>query len=79
MELLTRKQAAALLGISVSTLDNERFSGNLEYIQRKENGKVWITEEAIKDYIARGIHTATTERTVRVRRKANNNRSKGSG
>lgn len=47
MELLTREQAAERLGISVSTLDSERVAGNLEYIQRKRYGKVWITDDAI--------------------------------
>lgn len=54
--LLTRKEAAARLGISVATLDAERTSGQLAYIQRKPNGKVWITEEAINDYLARANH-----------------------
>ncbi len=44
--LLTRKEAAARLGITVMTLDAERSSGHLAYIQRKPGGKVWITEEA---------------------------------
>lgn len=74
MELLTREQAAERLGISVSTLDNERVAGNLEYIQRKRYGKVWITDDAIKAYLARGTHNAKPERpavinTLRKRRK----------
>lgn len=74
MELLTREQAAERLGISVSTLDYERLSGNLEYIQRKRYGKVWITDEAIKAYLARGTHSVKPERpavinTYRKRRK----------
>ena len=66
MELLTREQAAERLGISVSTLDNERVAGNLEYIQRKRYGKVWITEEAIKAYLARGTHSALPEKPARI-------------
>lgn len=54
--LLTRKEAAARLGVSVDTLDAERSSGHLAYIQRKPGGKVWITEEAINDYLARATH-----------------------
>ena len=54
--LLTRKEAAARLGISVATLDAERVAGHLAYIQRKANGKVWITEDAINDYLARATH-----------------------
>jgi len=74
MELLTREQAAERLGISVSTLDYERVAGNLEYIQRKRYGKVWITDDAIKAYLARGTHNVKPERpaitnTFRKRRK----------
>ena len=54
--LLTRKEAAARLGISVVTLDELRTSRQLAYIQHKPNGKVWITEDAINDYLARANH-----------------------
>ena len=36
--LLTRKEAAARLGITVMTLDAERSSGHLAYIQRRVSG-----------------------------------------
>lgn len=45
--LLTRKEAAAKLGISEDTLDAERRGGHIAYIQRKCGGRVWITEDAI--------------------------------
>lgn len=51
--LLTRKEAAARLGITVVTLDALRTSRALAYIQHKPGGKVWITEKAIEDYLAR--------------------------
>lgn len=54
--LLTREEAAKRLGIAVSTLDNERMRGNLAYIQHRPNGKVWITEDAIRRYLERGTH-----------------------
>ncbi len=70
--LLSRKEAAARLGISVDLLDQERSSGHLAYIQRKPGGKVWITEEAIAEYLARATHQARpqlrTARTTRQRR-----------
>ena len=66
MELLTREQAAERLGISVSTLDSERVAGNLEYIQRKRYGKVWITDDAIKAYLARGTHSVKPEKPARI-------------
>lgn len=56
--LLTRKEAAARLGVTVVTLDAERSAGHLAYIQRKPNGKVWITEEALEEYLARATHPA---------------------
>lgn len=56
--LLTRKEAADRLGVSLATLDAERNSGHLAYIQRKVGGKVWITEEAIAEYLARATHQA---------------------
>lgn len=58
MVLLTRKEAAARLGITTATLDAERASHHLAYIQRKPGGKVWITEEAIMEYLARATHPA---------------------
>lgn len=57
-ELLTRKEAAALLGITTVTLDNERNCGRLAYIQHKPGGKVWISKEAIFEYLARATHQA---------------------
>lgn len=56
--LLTRKEAAARLGVSLPTLDTERISGHLAYIQRKPGGKVWISEAAIDEYLARATHAA---------------------
>ncbi len=64
--LLTRKEAAAKLGITVVTLDSERSSGNLAYIQRKPGGKVWITEEAINDYLTRATHPVRPQ--IRINR-----------
>ena len=61
MNLLTRKQAAEMLGMSLPTLDAERSSGRLAYIQRKPGSKVWITEEAIAEYLARATHQARPE------------------
>lgn len=56
--LLSRKEAATQLGVSLVTLDAERTSGRLAYIQRKPGGKVWVTEEAIAEYLARATHPA---------------------
>lgn len=56
--LLSRKEAALRLGISLVTLDAERNDGHLTYIQRKPGGKVWISEAAIADYLERATHSA---------------------
>lgn len=61
MTLLTRKEAAAMLGMSLPTLDLERTTGRLAYIQRKPGSKVWITDEAIAEYLARATHQARPE------------------
>ena len=54
--LLTRKEAAARLGISLVTLDEARKFGRIAFIQRVPGGKCFFTEEAIAEYIARCTH-----------------------
>ena len=56
--LLTRREVAERLGVSVNTLDMKRSAGHLAYIQRKPGGKVWITEDALAEYLARATHQA---------------------
>lgn len=68
MTYLTRKEAAARLRISLPTLDLERSTGRLAYIQRKPGSKVWITEEAIAEYLARATHQARPEMKAYRRR-----------
>lgn len=57
-KLITRKEAAARLGISTKTLDAARFSGRISYIQYVENGCVYFTEKNLQEYIARRTHQA---------------------
>lgn len=70
MTLLTRKEAAERLGMAVSTLDLERAAGRLAYIQRCPGGKVWVTEEAIAEYLARATHAARPELRNKPRKMA---------
>lgn len=56
--LLTRKEAAARLGISLVTLDNERLAGRLAYIQRAPGCKVYLRESDIDAWLARCTHQA---------------------
>ena len=48
-KLYNRKEAAAILGISIASLDNARYAGIISYIQYVPNGSVFFTEEAIQD------------------------------
>ena len=70
--LLSRPAAAKKLGISVDTLDRLRQRGQIAYIQHIPNGKVWFTEDAIAEYIVRGMHPAkpvqVAKQTYRKRR-----------
>lgn len=70
-KLFTRKEAAKLLGISLTTLDDARNSGLISYIQYVPNGCVYFTDAALQEYIAKNTHRAkpmdkrTTYRNVR--------------
>ena len=73
-KLLTRKEAARLLGISIATLDAARTNGLISFVQYCENGSVYFTETSLQEYVARSTHrakpkevnTGTTFRTPRV-------------
>ena len=57
-KLFTRKEAAKLLGISLTTLDDARNSGLISYIQYVPNGCVYFTDGALQEYIAKSTHRA---------------------
>lgn len=63
--LLTRVEAAAKLGVAAVTVDRLRKAGKLAYVQHTPNGKVWISEDAIAEYIARATHLAIPNAAVR--------------
>ena len=78
-KLITRKEAAAILGISVTTLDVARTEGRIAFIQHVENGRVFFTEENLLEYLARSTHRAKpkvnrAEQTYRNQRKTSWNR-----
>lgn len=56
--LITRKEAAQLLGISITSLDQARLTGQISFIQYVENGCVYFTEAALQEYVARCTHRA---------------------
>ena len=57
-KLLTRKEAARLLGISIDTLDAARINGQVSFVQYVENGCVYFTEQSLQEFIARSTHKA---------------------
>ena len=57
-KLFTRKEAAKLLGISLTTLDDARNSGLISYIQYVPNGCVYFTDAALQEYIAKSTRRA---------------------
>jgi len=72
-KMYTRKEAATMLGISLTTLDQARMTGQITYVQYVENGCVYFTEAAIQEYVARCTRRARpipeTQATYRKRRK----------
>ncbi len=60
-KLYTRQEAADILGIGVSKIDEERRGRRLAYIQSRPGGKVWISEKAIEEYLSRATHPALPE------------------
>ncbi len=73
-KLITRKEAAQFLGISIATLDAARSNGQISYVQYVENGCVYFTEAGLQEYIAKSTHRAKpmerrpTYRTPRSRK-----------
>ena len=59
--VLTKKEAAKLLGISPATLDIARKNGLISYIQYVENGTVYFTEAGLKNYVAWATHNPNKE------------------
>ncbi len=57
-QLIKRKAAAKILGISLTKLDEERLDGKIAYVQYVEHGCVYFTEQALQEYIARCTHRA---------------------
>lgn len=62
-KMYSRKDAAHLLGISLTTLDAARTSGLIAYVQYVDNGCVYFTEAGIQEYIARCTHRAKPRET----------------
>ena len=57
-KLYTRKEAATILGISMTTLDTARITGAISFVQYVPNGCVYFTNEALQEYVAKCTHRA---------------------
>jgi hypothetical protein len=52
-KLISRKEAAEILGISLATLDAARVNGQISYVQYVPNGSVYFTTAGLQEYIAK--------------------------
>ena len=68
-KLIRRKEAAQMLGISLTTLDEARSNGAISYIQYVDNGGVFFTETGLQEYIARSTHRAKPKENCMTYRK----------
>ena len=64
--LISRKDAARMLGISTKTLDCARSKGLISYVQFVENGCVYFTQDAIDTYIAKCTHKQKSAEPARL-------------
>ena len=68
-KLYTRREAASMLGISLTSLDTARNTGAIAFIQYVPNGSVFFTEETLQEYIAKHTYQAKPdERRVTYRK-----------
>ena len=68
-KLITRKEAAEILGISIATLDAARNNGLISYVQYVQNGCVYFTATGLQEYIAKCTHRAKpVERSATYRK-----------
>lgn len=73
-KLITRKEAAKLLGVSITTLDEARNSGQISYVQYVPNGCVYFTEAGLQEYIAKSTHRAKPVEKKATYRKVRNSK-----
>ena len=64
-KLISRKEAAKLLGISIATLDAARNSGLISYVQYVQNGCVYFTDIAKCTHRAKPVEKSATYRKLR--------------
>lgn len=71
-KMITRKEAAKLLGISLATLDEARNNGLISYVQYVPNGCVYFTNASLQEYIAKCTHRARPVEKKSTYRKVRN-------
>lgn len=71
-KMITRKEAAKLLGISLATLDEARNNGLISYVQYVPNGCVYFTDASLQEYIAKCTHRARPVEKKATYRKVRN-------
>lgn len=74
-KLLSRKEAAKLLGISIATLDIARGNGLISYVQYVPNGCVFFTHAALQEYVAKCTRRAKPVENKDTYRNARNAKS----
>jgi hypothetical protein len=73
--LITRKEAAQILGISIATLDAARQNGHISYVQYVPNGCVYFTDSCLQEYITNCTHRAKPIEKIQTFRKPRNLKS----
>lgn len=73
-KMITRKEAAKLLGISLATLDEARNNGLISYVQYVPNGCVYFTDASLQEYIAKCTHRARPVEKKSTYRKVRNSK-----
>lgn len=64
-KLISRKETAKILGISIATLDVARNSGLISCVQYVQNGCVYFTDAGPQEYIAKCTQRAKPmEKTI---------------
>ena len=71
-KMITRKEAAKLLGISLATLDEARNNGLISYVQYVPNGCVYFTDASLQEYVAKCTHRARPVEKKSTYRKVRN-------
>ena len=56
-KLYSRKEAAQVLGISLSKLDRAKAAGLISYIQYVENGSILFSDAALREFVVRNTKT----------------------